>query len=261
MSRANLAFRHAAQEVELLDELLTSAKRGNGTAQDLYTSGEYLEKNPTWHVEESPFKAKYILNLLRQNGLSPRTIGEVGCGQGEVLKQLQDRMGPDRTFWGYDISPVAHELSKPRENNRLHFKLGDLTQERSRSFDLLLVLDVVEHLEDYFSFLRDIHRHARHTVFHFPLDLSVQAVVRKEGLMKRREMHAHLHYFTKELAVQILRDTGYEVQDYLYAPRSNEIGPDLIQKAFRLPRSLFFAIHQDLAVRVLGGYSLMVLAK
>jgi hypothetical protein len=138
--------------------------------------------------------------------------------------------------------------------------LADIAVEETRSFDLMLVLDVVEHLEDYFFFLRRIRSRARHKIFHFPLDLSAQAVARKDGMMKRRLDHSHLHYFTKELALQVLLDTGYEVLDWVYAPRSNELGPHLIQKLFRLPRSIFYALHQDLAVRVLGGYSLMVLA-
>jgi Methyltransferase domain len=228
---------------------------------DIYKDGTYLEKNTTWHVEESPFKAKYILSLLSRNRLAPETICEVGCGAGEVLKQLQSNMSAKCQFWGYDISPQAYELSKPRANSKLHFRLADFAVEVTQSFDLILVLDVVEHLEDYFSFLRQIRPRARHELFHFPLDISAQAVVRKNGMMKRRLDHAHLHYFTKDLALQVLLDTGYEIVDWLYAPRSNELGPQLIQKLFRVPRSVFYAIQRDLAVRVLGGYSLMVLAR
>lgn len=229
--------------------------------EEIYKNVDYLEKNPTWHVEESPFKAKYILKLLERNNLSPKSVCEVGCGAGEVLRQLQLRMSPDTEFRGYEISPVAYELSKPRENERLRFKLADASAEKDASFDLLLVLDVIEHLEDYFSFLRKIRPLAQHKIFHFPLDLSVQAIARRRGLLKRREDHAHLHYFTKETALETLKDTGYQVVDYLYAARSNEIGPTMLQKAFRLPRSIFFAVNKDLAVRVLGGYSLMILAK
>jgi len=228
--------------------------------EDIYKDGAYLKKNPTWHVEESPFKAKYIIQTLKRNNLSPKTICEAGCGAGEVLRQLQLQMGADHEFWGYDISPQAIDFSKARENDKLHFKLADLGKEPEVGFDLLLVLDVVEHLEDYFTFLREIRPRAKHKIFHFPLDLSVQAVLRKRGLMIRRELHAHLHYFSKDTALQTLWDTGYQVLDYFYLPRSNEIGPTLLQKAFSLPRSLSFAIHKDLAVRVLGGYSLMILA-
>lgn len=227
---------------------------------ELYKDAEYLSKNPTWHVEESPFKAKYILKLLARHNLSPRTICDVGCGAGEVLKQLQDKMGNGHEFWGYDISPVAQRLIEPRLNEKLHFMLADPSKENAY-YDLLLVLDVVEHVEDYLSFLRSMRPIAQHKVFHFPLDLSVQSVIRKNGILKQRLIHAHLHYFNKELAVQALTDTGYEILDYSYLPRSNEIGPSLLQKAFRLPRAALYALHRDFAVRVLGGYSLMILAR
>lgn len=228
---------------------------------EIYQNGRYLEANPTWHVEESPFKAKYIVSLLERNHLAPRVICEAGCGAGEVLKQLQDRMSKDCEFWGYEISPQAYNLSRSRENKRLHFKLADLTKEDGVQADLLLVLDVVEHIEDYFAFLRDIRARADYKLFHIPLDLSVQAVLRKNGMMKRRLDHAHIHYFTKELALQVLVDTGYRIVDSLLAPRSNEIGPHFVQKVFRLPRSILFSINQDFGVRVLGGYSLFVLAR
>jgi len=228
---------------------------------EVYKDGSYLEKNPSWHIEESPFKAKYILQLLRKNSLTIHSICEAGCGVGEVLRLLQLELPPDTDFIGFDISPQAHELSKSRENAHLKFRLADITQEHSLFFDLLLVLDVIEHQEDYFSFLRAVRPLARYKIFHIPLDLSVQAVIRKNGLLKRRVDHAHIHYFSKQTAVAALQDTGYVIRDYFYVPRSNEIGPKRIQKLFRVPRAALFAIDQDFATRLLGGYTLMVLAE
>ncbi len=79
--------------------------------------------------------------------------------------------------------------------------------------------------------------------------------------MKRRDLHAHIHYFTKETALQVLKDVGYEVLDYFYTPRSIDLGSELIQRILSLPRRLFFTIHEDLAVRTLGGFSLLVLVR
>ena len=126
------------------------------SSQTLYLDGKYLAKNPGWHVEESPWKAKQVLRMLRQNHLAPTTVCDVGCGAGEVLNQLQKSLESQCTFWGYDISPQAFEMCKQRENERLHFKLADIRLEKDVFFDLILMLDVVEHVEDYFSFLRDI---------------------------------------------------------------------------------------------------------
>ena len=231
------------------------------SSPNLYLDGEYLSKNPRWHVEESPWKAKQVLRMLRQNDLVPKSICDVGCGAGEVLSQLQKSLDRDCVFRGYDISPQALSLAWSRANEKLQFVQGDVRSENDAFFDLILVLDVIEHLEDYWSFLRELKMKSRYKIFHIPLDLSVQTVFRQNALFKRRNLYAHLHYFTKETALQTLRDTGYEVLDYFYTPRSIELGSELGQKLLRLPRRLCFAINRDSAARLLGGFGLLVLAR
>lgn len=134
--------------------------------QALYTSGSYLEKNPSWHVEESPWKAEQVLRMLARHQLQPRTICEVGCGVGEVLKQLQGQMDELCQFWGYDISPQAIELAHSRANDRLHFKLADVREEPGAAFDLVLVMDVIEHVENPFDFLRTLSPVGSHFIMH-----------------------------------------------------------------------------------------------
>jgi len=230
-------------------------------AVKLYEEGEYLRRVPGWHVEESPWKARQILRMLDRNRLAPKTICEVGCGGGEVLRQLQEHMKKECTFWGYEISPQAFELCKTRANERLEFKLADLREEKDARFDLILILDVIEHLEDYFGFLRDLRPKSGHKILHIPLDLSVQTVLRAYGLLKRRDLYAHLHYFTKDTALRTLEDVGYDVLDYFYTPRSIEFASEPMEKLLKLPRKVGFVIHKDLTARVLGGFSLLVLAK
>lgn len=191
----------------------------------------------------------------------PSTVCEVGCGAGEVLRQLQEQMNVSCSFWGYEISPQAFELSKPRANERLHFKLADFRQEKDAYSDLILIMDVIEHLEDYFSFLRDIKPKGQYKIIHLPLDLSVQSLLRRNSLLGVRKAYGHIHYFTKDVAIEMFRDVGYEVLDYFYAPRSIGLANSFAKKLLIPPRVLFFSMKKDLAVRILGGYSLMVLAK
>lgn len=229
--------------------------------RNVYVSGEYLQKNPGWHVDESSFKVNQILRMLQKNRLRPKTICDVGCGAGEVLKLLHEKLDDTCAFWGYDISPQALEMCKSRANERLQFKQGDVSQEEGIFFDLMLVLDVFEHVEDYFGFLNAIRPKSALKIFHIPLDLSVQTVLRKRGLLKRRELHRHIHYFTKETALETLKDSGYEPLDYFFTAHGVECGEDVTQKIAWLPRKICFAIHQELTVRVLGGYSLLALVK
>jgi SAM-dependent methyltransferase len=254
-------FRFLEAEHCMFRQTMISGAPDSRSYLDKYKDGTYLTKNPTWHVEESPFKVKYILQLLHRNSVTAHSVCEAGCGAGEVLRLLQAEMPPDTNFTGFDISPQAHALSVTRENERLHFILADVTHATEVTYDLLLVLDVIEHLEDYFSFLRAVRKLSKYKVFHFPLDLSCQTILRKDGLLKRRRVHDHIHYFSRETALATLVDTGYHVVDCLFTPRANEIGGTFAQKLLRLPRATLFAIHQEFAVRSLGGYSLMVLAE
>jgi ubiquinone/menaquinone biosynthesis C-methylase UbiE len=188
-------------------------------------------------------------------------IGEVGCGTGEVFRQLQLIMDSQCSFVGYDIAPQAIELSRARQNRRLQCRLGDIRKERDAYFDLLLILDVLEHQENYFSFLRATRPLAPYKIFHTVLDLSAQAVLRKENLSKRRQITDDLHFFTKETFLQSLREEQYETLDWFYVPRSSHRASGVAQKLLQLPRTVCFALDSDFAARLLGGYSLFVLAK
>src|SRR5271166_229173 len=48
--------------------------------RNIYADGGYLEKNPLWHRDESPFKVRQILRMLQKDCLNPKTVCEVGCG-------------------------------------------------------------------------------------------------------------------------------------------------------------------------------------
>src|SRR5260370_6214160 len=227
-----------------------------------YVSEKHLEKVPGWHVEESPWKAKHIEQLLKRHQLSPKTVCEVGCGFGEVLRLLQKDMSEECEFWGYEISPVALEQAEKRANSRLHFTLADFTKESTISFDLLLALDVVEHVENYLGFLQEIRPKSQYKILQVPLELSVQTVLRRQALLQQRNNMGHLHYFTKETFLRTLEDCGYEILDDVYTSSSLELPTHMFTtKLMKAPRRLFYALSRDLAVRVLGGYRLMLLAR
>lgn len=48
---------------------------------------------------------------------------------------------------------------------------------------------------------------------------------------------------------------------HFYTARAIELGEARSQRILRVPRKLCFALHKELTVRILGGYSLPVLAR
>jgi cyclopropane fatty-acyl-phospholipid synthase-like methyltransferase len=228
---------------------------------NIYEDGTYLENNQTWHEEDSPWKAQQIAKIMKRNSLNPSTVCEVGCGAGEIINQLSlDKT--DTQFYGYEISPQAYSLCGKKSKDNLSFFLKDLFEDNEQYFDVVMAIDVFEHVDDYFGFLRKLRKKGEYKIFHIPLDLSVQTVLRSSPILNGRESVGHIHYFTKETALASLRDTGYEVLDYFYTAGALDL-PNRGWKAnmLSLPRRISFILNQDLAVRILGGWSLLVLTR
>lgn len=228
----------------------------------MYENGTYLLNNPTWHEEDSAWKAQHVARLLKQNNILPASVCEVGCGAGGVLQGLAEEFGDGVSFVGYDISPQAIALCRPKATARLSFHEKDLFEQATGTYDVTMAIDVFEHVEDYYGFLRKMRRTGRYKVFHIPLDLSVQSVLRSAPILHQRSLVGHLHYFTKETALATLQDTGYEVLDHVYTSSSLDL-PNRGWKAnlMKLPRKALSTLNKDLAARVLGGFSLLVLAR
>jgi SAM-dependent methyltransferase len=182
-----------------------------------YTDGAYLEHAPDWHTGDSEWKAGKVLEMIERHGLQPATVCDVGCGAGEVLARLRSRMSPATRLSGFDISPQAIHLARAKETTNLKFFNLDFSRDTSEVFDLVLLLDVFEHVPDYLSFLNQLRARGRHFIFHIPLDLHAQSVLRQSRYMlaMRREF-GHLHYFTRETALATLVDSGYAVLDHFY---------------------------------------------
>jgi cyclopropane fatty-acyl-phospholipid synthase-like methyltransferase len=221
-----------------------------------YLNGQYYRKNPSFHVEDSSSKARQIMRMVKLQSLSPRTVAEVGCGAGEILVQLSKYL-PNTRFVGYEISPQAFALCTSRANERIEYVNSDLCEVEDTPYDLVLCIDVFEHIEDYFTFLRRLRRKGRAFIFNIPLDMNVQMVARNTPIMMVRERVGHLHYFSKDSALATLRDCGYKAESWIYVQHGAK---SLKEKILRIPRKVLFTISQDLTARVVGGYSLLVYA-
>ncbi len=227
----------------------------------IYEDGTYLANNSTWHEQDSPWKANKIDLLLKKNNIHPSTVCEIGCGAGGILNWLSKRYEDKTVFSGYEISPDAFEICKKKTRHNLNYFHKNLFDDNKAGFDVVMAIDVFEHVEDYFGFLRNLRDKGTYKVFHIPLDLSVQTVLRSSPITKHRLSVGHIHYFTKETALATLEDTGYEIVDYFYTNGSELPNRGWKANLLKFPRKLSFLINQDLTVRVMGGFSLMVLAK
>lgn len=222
---------------------------------ELYTGGEYQQRNPDWHVADSAWKCDQVEALLG-HAPDPGSVCEVGCGAGEILRQLHDRRPAIERLVGYEVAEAPYRMALDRRTDRLAFELGDAAEDPER-FDLMLIMDVIEHVPDPIGFLAGLRFKARETLVHIPLDLSAQSVVRPGKLPAVRAKVGHIHYFTLETALATLTDAGYTVTGHRLT-RSFDLPPGSLKaRAILWPRRVLPPL---LTARLLGGYSVLVAA-
>ncbi len=226
----------------------------------IYTSGEYQLKNPGWHEETSIWKAEQIWHLMEKHRLRPSRVCEIGSGAGGILMSLASRL-PECQFVGYEISPQAFEIAKAKQNGRVDFRLENEFID-GEQFDIAMAIDVIEHVDDYIGFLKQMRMKARYKLFHIPLDMFAWYVLREKPLLDLRHAVGHIHYFNKDSALATLEYTGHEIKDWVYTSGLDAPGADNQRsgaKCKNFLRKVMFRANPDVAVRSLGGYSLLVL--
>lgn len=87
------------------------------------------------------------LGAVIEDWASPRSILEIGCGEGALAEILQKRF-PEAAYLGIDIIPhLGRMYAGPRDKVRFeHIRAELLAEERSGAFDLIVINDVLHHV-------------------------------------------------------------------------------------------------------------------
>src|SRR5574343_406558 len=120
------------------------------------------EKNPEFSMLHlmNPFRINYILNSVAN--LDCKKILDVGCGGG-ILSLPLARLGFDVT--GIDANQVAIDIAKKQADGfGLNVKFQNCTIEdfnHEEKFDLILAMDILEHVSDPDIFLNHCKKHLK----------------------------------------------------------------------------------------------------
>lgn len=105
--------------------------------EDLYT----LEEQHWWHISKRRGVENYIQDYLKKKDAK---ILDVGCGTGKNLEQLK-KFGQ---IYGLDSSSEAIKFCKKRGLKNIRLGKADDMPFQQNSFDLITLLDVLEHTDD-----------------------------------------------------------------------------------------------------------------
>ena len=188
--------------------------------RDFYEASyaEESELFARWRALGGAGKARHVASLCRRAGLEPRTVADIGCGEGALLAELS-RRGIGAELDGFELSPTAVGLARRRALPRVrrievydgrHVPAGD------GDYDLAVLSHVVEHVADPLPLLREAGRVAAHVLVEVPLEANRSAA--RPAKRAEAARIGHLHAFDRAAVQGLCREAGLEIVSELADP-------------------------------------------
>jgi SAM-dependent methyltransferase len=134
-----------------------------------------LETNYWWFVGRRAIIAQLLKRITSSKPVAtPLDLLDLGCGTGANLPMLREAVGRDGAVTGLDFSPLALQFARTHPASQGVLLLQGDAQRLpfpDASFDVVTMLDVLEHLPDDVCALQEVRRVLRpggHFVFSVP---------------------------------------------------------------------------------------------
>jgi len=151
-----------------------------------------------------------VLNHLRITNPAGKQILDIGSAGGAFLKAAKD-LG----FAPVGVEPSAWLSEQGRKLYGVDLRPGTLEEQSfpEKSFDIITLWDVIEHLTDPERTMKDIHRILKDDgvlIVNYPDYGSIMC--RLFGWKWPFFLNVHLYYFTRQTMARFLVSQGYEVR-------------------------------------------------
>lgn len=139
-------------------------KTAAATSEDIFQTQAH-----TWWDEEGPFKPLHQMNPtrlsfivsnvckhLKTDSIKGLRILDVGCGGG-LLSEPLSRLGAKVV--GIDLSKEAIDIAQKHAASHaldIDYRVANLKDLENEKFDVVVASEVIEHVDDYGDFMRDI---------------------------------------------------------------------------------------------------------
>jgi len=248
-------------------------------SHDLYSSDTYWEMHSSMFGEDADWKVRKLIAFLHDFDIAafgnPITELDIGGGSGIILKELSAHLldkGVKSKKNALDISPLA--LRAQQQNNpdmeRIFCEDINKTSLKDKEIDLVLMIDVLEHIPQPTQALKELKRISKYVIFKVPLehnfwyeitDLIQRGKFRKNNI----EIVGHINkYDLNSLKSQIEKHCGKIIKlEFTNYPQYAQIRAHSLQMGIRqklpyLVASYIFRVSPRLCSFVFLDFALLL---
>lgn len=190
--------------------------------QNLYNSGAYAENTSNWEDSTGLQRAKALISALKGNVSNISTVLDIGCGSGGVLRQISasapeqsDIFSDDLRLLGCDASCQAILLAKRSASDITNIEyreaLAEDLNQTSQSFDLVLLIHVLEHVPDMLKLIHEASKMAKLIYINVPIEATPLYSLRPGVFASQFRRFGHIHFFDEAFFREFLEANNYKV--------------------------------------------------
>jgi 2-polyprenyl-3-methyl-5-hydroxy-6-metoxy-1,4-benzoquinol methylase len=195
---------------------------------------------PTDYSEETNFLERRLntdpdgIHSLILDYISKRgqlNILDLGCGNGVLGQEIRNRYGDKHYLCGVELDPQGADMARPYYDNLLIGDIMNLQFQKGsrRKFDLVLLVEVIEHLMTPSVLLRNLHQFLKPEGIVYITTPNVAYWSTRLRLAVRGDFGpdlltldpTHVRFFTFTSLEQMLKKSGYEVISKIPVPWPN----------------------------------------
>jgi trans-aconitate methyltransferase len=181
---------------------------------EIYNNGQYFKTNPNLHLEDTEFKFSNLYEYLNMVELKDETIKilDVGGGAGVLGKFVADyffKKAIKVNFTALDLSEKMLSEQKnnnPHITNALNISISDIP---NNYYDLVLMIDVIEHVENYESVAKKLSEISNNIIYNIPIEINLFDILRnikmRGGYYKSQEkLIGHINRFSYDSSIRFI---------------------------------------------------------
>lgn len=138
-----------------------------------------------------------------------RMVAEIGCGNGLLQKEMEDCYGTPVT--GFDLNELALRKNVSRISPVYCYDIHQRNPEFRERFDLLLLFDVLEHIEAESDFLQAVKFHLADSGA-----LIINVPAHQFFLSDYDRAAGHVRRYSKQDLAKVAKQNGFEISALTY---------------------------------------------
>ncbi|MHB8910069.1 MAG: glycosyltransferase [Syntrophales bacterium] len=202
-------------------EIIRRERKAKGTSRSVNRNNPLRQGKQNSYYS---FARQEVVDAIVKNDLPTGKVLEIGCAGGATGKELKKRL-PVQSYVGIDISPEAADIARNHLDRVIvaDIEKTDLASEHGLNpgeFDLLLALDVLEHLYDPWDMLAELSNYLKpggYVVASLP---NIQNISVLQDLIKGNWQYqdagildaTHLRFFTFEASRRMFSGAGLTIK-------------------------------------------------